>query len=175
MSNAQMIFTLLNVMYKVQVGVNGSLENAYDTFVIVSPNTNYPRSEQKAFPCTIETIDNLICNLYFHLIQRVSIDFLLSMYSGWLFTKYFQTIFSTYNWNFTQKKTWKRYATLNLLPIICQKSCQNFWNIAWGADETNVVATKGTNRRKNTKEKQCLFTFHNPLQSANLPLISMKM
>ena len=71
MSNAQMIFTLLNVMYKVQVGVNGSLENAYDTFVIVSPYTNYPRSEQKAFPCTIETIDNLICNLYFHLIQRV--------------------------------------------------------------------------------------------------------
>ena len=53
MSNAQMIFTLLNVMYKVQVGVNGSLENAYDTFVIVSPYTNYPRSEQKAFSCTI--------------------------------------------------------------------------------------------------------------------------
>ena len=47
--------------------MNGSLENAYDTFVIVSPYTNYPRSEQKAFPCTIETIDNLICNLYFHL------------------------------------------------------------------------------------------------------------
>ena len=64
MSNAQMIFTLLNVMYKVQVGVNGSLENAYDTFVIVSPYTNYLRSEQKAFSCTIETIDNPVCNLY---------------------------------------------------------------------------------------------------------------
>ena len=71
MSNAQMIFTLLNVMYKVQVGVNGSLENAYDTFVIVSPYTNYPRSEQKAFSCTIETIDNLICNLYFHRIMAL--------------------------------------------------------------------------------------------------------
>ena len=63
MSNAQMIFTLLNVMYKVQVGVNGSLENAYDTFVIVSPIQIIQEVNKKLFPAQSETIDNLICNL----------------------------------------------------------------------------------------------------------------
>ena len=126
---------------------------------------------KKLFP----TLSKQLIIQYVIYIKMLSTDLFSVMYSGWLFSKYFETILSTYNLDSSQKKTWKRYATLNLLPIICHKSCQNFWNIAWGADETNVVATKGTNRRKNTKEKQCLFTFHNPLQSANLPLISMKM
>ena len=41
-------------------------------------------------------------------------------------------------------------------------------NIEWGRTKTNANATKGTNLSKTKKkEKQRLFSFLNPLQSAN--------